>query len=146
MPAFAELLKSYRAARGMSQRALARAARINPAIANRLENGERGPSGPDQVRAIATALGLDAEQSDRLLGAAGFWPDVYLRVGPDDRTLLRVAQLLASPRVAEPDRDRFRAVIDLLVAQWTATAEGAPPPATAGPDAPSVAPPSDRSS
>ncbi len=119
MPAFAELLKSYRVARGLSQRALARAARINPAIANRLESGERGPSGPDQVRAIAVALGLDAEQSDRLLGAAGFWPDVYLRVGPGDPTLLRVAQLLASPRVAEPDRARFRAVIDLLVAQWT---------------------------
>ncbi len=129
MPAFAELLKSYRVARGLSQRALARAARINPAIANRLESGERGPSGPDQVRAIAAALGLDAEQSDRLLGAAGFWPDVYLRVGPDDPTLLRVAQLLASPRVAEPDRARFRAVIDLLVAQWTGSTGRAEPAA-----------------
>ncbi len=145
MAAFAELLKSYRAARGMSQRALARAARINPAIANRLESGERGPSGPDQVRALAAALGLDAEQTDRLLGAAGFWPDVYLRVGPGDPTLLQVARLLASPRVTEPDRARFRAVLDLLVAQWTGSTGAAEPRPAGGSDAP-VDPSAERSS
>ncbi|MGH2460219.1 MAG: helix-turn-helix domain-containing protein [Chloroflexota bacterium] len=118
MPDFAELLKQLRQASGLSQRALARAAAINPAIANRLESGDRGPSGPDQVRAIARALGLDPNRSDQLLGAAGFWPDVFLRVGPGDPTLLRVARLLARPDLSDPDRARFRQIVDLLIDQW----------------------------
>lgn len=123
MSEFAELLRTYRQASGLSQRALARAAGINPAIANRLESADRGPSGPDQVRALARALRLEAEQEDRLLGAAGFWPDVYLRVGPGDPTLLRVARLLANQRVAEPERARFRRIVDLLIDQWVGAAD-----------------------
>jgi len=118
MPGFAELLKSYRGASGLSQRALARAAKINPAIVNRLESGDRVPSSPEQVRALARALDLDADQSDRLLGAAGYWPDAFQSLGPVDRTLLRVARLLANPQIAEADQARFRQVIDLLVDQW----------------------------
>jgi len=123
MPDFADLLKQFRQASGLSQRALARAAAINPAIANRLESGDRGPSGPDQVRAISRALGLDLEQSDRLLGAAGFWPDVYLRVGPGDPTLLRVARLLAHPGLSDSDRVRFRQVVELLIDQWVGVSD-----------------------
>ncbi len=118
MPDFAELLKQFRQASGISQRALARAAGINPAIANRLESGDRGPSGPDQVRAIARALDLDPVRSDQLLGAAGFWPDVFLRVGPGDPTLRRVARLLARSDLPDPDRARFRQIVDLLIDQW----------------------------
>jgi transcriptional regulator with XRE-family HTH domain len=118
MPGFAEVLKGYRAGSGMSQRALARAAKINPAIVNRLESGDRAPSGPEQVRALARGLNLDAEQSDRLLGAAGYWPDAFRSLGPLDHTLLRVARLLANPQLAKADQARFRQVIDLLVDQW----------------------------
>jgi transcriptional regulator with XRE-family HTH domain len=119
MSDFGELLREYRSARGLGQRALARASEINPAIINRFESGERLPSGPEQVNAIARALALDSLQTDRLLSSAGFWPAVYLAVGPQDQTLLKVARLLASPGVSQTEKARFRQVVDLLEEQWT---------------------------
>jgi transcriptional regulator with XRE-family HTH domain len=56
VPDFAELLKTFREAAGLSQRSLARASEINPAIISRMESGDRGPSGPAQVLAIARLL------------------------------------------------------------------------------------------
>lgn len=125
MPDFAELLKTYREAAGFTQRSLARAANINPAIISRMESGDRGPSGPPQVIAIARALGLDQAKTDNLLSRAGFWPEVYLAVGPQDPTLLTVARLLADRRLGKRDRERFRRVIALLADQWAAGAAAA---------------------
>ena len=117
---FALRLKAFRAAAGLTQRALARASAINSAIISRMESADRGPSGPEQVLAIARALALSPEQTDALLTSAGFWPAVFLSVGPQDETLLRVAQVLASRQIPEATRARFRRVIDLLVQQWLA--------------------------
>jgi transcriptional regulator with XRE-family HTH domain len=116
--AFTDLLRRARLRRGLSQRALARASRINPAIVSRLESGDRGPSGPEQVRALATALALEPPEADALLASAGFWPQALLDLGPADETLLAVAQLLTSPRLTPPERARFRAVVGLLIDQW----------------------------
>jgi transcriptional regulator with XRE-family HTH domain len=118
VPPFAERLRQARLRRGLSQRALARASRINPAIVSRLESGDRGPSGPEQVRALAAALALDPADADALLASAGYWPQSLLDLGPADETLLGIAQLLTSPRVSPPDRARFRGVVRLLVEQW----------------------------
>src|ERR687886_47386 len=115
---FAELLRQARLRRGLSQRALARASHINPAIVSRLESGDRGPSGPEQVRALAAALALEPAQADALLASAGFWPQSLLDLGPADPTLLAVAQLLTPPRLTTPERTRFRTIIGLLIDQW----------------------------
>jgi transcriptional regulator with XRE-family HTH domain len=118
MRSFAEELKRHREKSGLSQRALARATRINPAIISRMEAADRGPSGPEQVLAIAAALDLDEARCDRLLASAGYWPGSILRLGPQDETLLAVAQLLAGDAAGDESKRRFRQVVGLLVEQW----------------------------
>ena len=58
----------------MAQNALARTSGINVGTINRVERGERLPTCPDQVRAIARALGLGPGDTDRLMVASGFPP------------------------------------------------------------------------
>jgi transcriptional regulator with XRE-family HTH domain len=117
-PSFPELLRGARDQRGLSQRALARASRINPAIVSRLESGDRGPSGPEQVLALAGALRLESSEVDALLASAGYWPRSLLDLGPADETLLAVARVLTSPNLDAAPRARFRWLIELLVEQW----------------------------
>lgn len=123
MAAFAALLRAYRQQAGLSQRGLASASGVNPAIISRMESGGRGASGPAQVMALARALRLDAAQADALLASAGFWPAVFLALGPQDETLLSVARVLTDPRVSLAARDRLRRVVALLAEQWVAAAE-----------------------
>jgi transcriptional regulator with XRE-family HTH domain len=105
---------------GISQRELARRSGINPAIVSRFEAGLRGPSGSDQVLALAKALNLDRERADLLLGAGGYWPEAILALGPQDASLLAVARVLTNPRVSPAARERFRAMLDALEEQWLA--------------------------
>jgi transcriptional regulator with XRE-family HTH domain len=118
MSDFGALLRSYREHAGVSQRALARASGINSAIVSRLESGDREPSGQEQVLALAGALKLGQAEADRLLAQAGFWPTVYLTLGPADVSLLAVARVLASGQVDGSAKARFRRVIDELTEQW----------------------------
>ncbi|MCL4534898.1 MAG: helix-turn-helix domain-containing protein [Bacteroidetes bacterium] len=120
MPTFAELLRGYRGRTGLSQRALARASEINPAIISRLESGDRAPSGPEQVLAITRALALDDLSADRLLASAGYWPRAVLALGPQDETLLTLARVLADGRLDRQARIRFRHILQLLAEQWMA--------------------------
>ncbi len=122
MASFAELLRLFRQRHGLSQRALARASGINPAIISRFENGERGPSGPEQVLAIVAALGLPTSDADHLLASSGFWPQSLLQLGPADETILAVAQLLTAPDLSAHARARFRQLLTLLVEHWRAPA------------------------
>jgi transcriptional regulator with XRE-family HTH domain len=119
MPEFSELLKSYREQARLSQRALAQATNINQAIISRFESGNRGPSGPDQVLAIITALSLDQARADALLSSAGYWPRVYVTLGPDDPTLFAIAQLLANERVSPARKERFRRLVAILVEEYS---------------------------
>ncbi len=121
MATFAELLKLFREQAGASQRALSRASGVNPAIISRMESGDRGPSGPEQVLAIAEALQLSPERTDALLAASGHWPRTILAVGPRDETLLAVARVLASDDLGDAARERFRRTVELLVEQWMET-------------------------
>ncbi|HEX9015536.1 MAG TPA: helix-turn-helix transcriptional regulator [Chloroflexota bacterium] len=116
---FGVILRQYRERAGLSQRAVARVSRINPATVSRMESDDRGPSGPDQVTALATALHLNDEEFDRLLASAGYWPRSVLRLGPLDETLLQVARVLTAEELDAPSRSRFREVVALLAAQWT---------------------------
>ncbi len=120
MTTFADLLREYRERAGFSQRALARASDINPAIISRLESGDRTPSGPDQVLAITRALALDDLNSDKLLASAGYWPRAVLGLGPQDETLLTLARLLSDERLNPEAKIRFRHVLHLLAEQWMA--------------------------
>ncbi len=119
MAAFAELLKSYREQVGFSQRALARASQINPAIISRLESGDRSPSGPEQVLAITRTLALDDQRTNRLLASAGYWPKAILALGPQDETLLSIAGVLTDQKLGQEAKGRFRQVVHLLARQWT---------------------------
>lgn len=69
---FAALFRRHRIAAGLTQYGLAKASGINVGTVNRLERGQRSPSGPAQVRALAAALGLSGLERDELLHAGGF--------------------------------------------------------------------------
>jgi transcriptional regulator with XRE-family HTH domain len=115
---FAELLARYRGEAGLTQRGLAQAAGVNPAVINRLEHADRPPSGPEQVLMLARALALDAARRDALLAGAGYWPLALLTLGPQDPSLLAVARVLTDDRASSAARQRFRVVIASLADQW----------------------------
>lgn len=71
---FGSLLKRKRTAAGLSQSALAKAARISPSHLNRIEKGDRNPPPADKVLQIASALRLSPAETDQLLVAAGYAP------------------------------------------------------------------------
>jgi transcriptional regulator with XRE-family HTH domain len=118
MPEFSELLKTYREQAHLSQRSLAQATNINQAIISRFESGDRGPSGPEQVLAIIRALDLDQLRADALLSSAGYWPQVYVTLGPKDPTLLAAAQLLTNDRISPTRKERFRRLVAILLEEY----------------------------
>ena len=63
MAVFPQLLRQVREAAGLSQNALGRRIDINPGTINRLETGEREPTGREQVLQLAGGIGLDATQT-----------------------------------------------------------------------------------
>lgn len=135
MAGYGELLRALRQERGVSQRALARTVGLNPTLLNRSEAGDRPPASQGEVAAIAWALGLDADEHDRLLASAGYWPAVFVALGPADPTLRALAAALANPRLPEPVKADLRAGLEALaravVAGYRPTRDDAP----AGPGA-----------
>ena len=116
-PPFGALLRSFRERADISQSALGRRSDVHPSIVNRLESGERSPSGPDLVEALAQGIGLSPDDTDRLFAAGGFAPGVINQLGPGDPTLLLVAQALTDSRVPSDERQRLRDVI-AAAARW----------------------------
>jgi len=112
---YGELLRRFRLARGISQRALARGIGLNPTLVNRSEAGDRAPAGPSEIAATARALGLSDEEHDRLLGSAGYWPAAFLAVGAGDRTLRAVALALADDSLPDEVRRALRQAIEGVV-------------------------------
>ena len=114
-PTYGELLRTYREPR-MKQRPLARAVGLSPILLNRSEKGTRQPAGSEEVLAIAGALGLSADERDRLLAAAGYWPAVFQALGPGDPTIRAVAAVLADPSVPDDARRAFRTAVESMAA------------------------------
>ena len=122
---FGEVLRTLRTARGISQAAVAARAGIDRSYVNRMEAGERGaPAGP-AVEALIGALRLDPAEADRLTAAAGLLPRALRRLGPDDPTVLLLAERLADPALAAGARDALRATVEAIVRHWSTGAVGA---------------------
>ena len=115
--AFGATLRELREQTDLSQSALGRRAEVHASIVSRLESGDRTPSGPGLVEALARGLQLSPDDTDRLLAAAGFVPAVITRLGAGDPTLLLVAQVLTDSRVSEDERQRLRDVVEAAV-RW----------------------------
>ncbi len=115
--AFGTALRAFREQTDLSQSALGRRAQVHASIVSRLESGDRTPSSPGLVEALARGLQLSPDDTDRLLAAAGFVPVVITRLGAGDPTLLLVAQVLTDSRISADERQRLRAVIE-TAARW----------------------------
>ena len=119
---YATLLGGFRARRGLSLRAVAAAVGLHPQELARSEAGRRRPSDGAELLSLAGVLGLEPEERDELLAAAGAWPGDYLLLGPADPTLRAVARVLAAPSVPDDLRGPFRAAVDRLAAGMLAAA------------------------
>ena len=115
--AFGATLRALREQTDLSQSALGRRAQVHASIVSRLESGDRTPSSPGLVEALARSLWLSPDDTDRLLAAAGFVPAVIMRLGPGDPTLLLVAQVLTDSRVSDDEQQRLRDVVE-AAARW----------------------------
>lgn len=116
MTAFPQVLRQMREAAGLSQNALGRRIDINPGTINRLETGEREPTGREQVLQLAGGIGLDAEQTNRLVASAGFAPQAYDALGLDNPTLLQIASYLGAADRNPADRAAFLRLLTLAMA------------------------------
>ena len=110
--AFGSTLRELREQTDLSQSAIGRRAQVHASIVSRLESGDRTPSSPGLVEALARGLQLSPDDTDRLLAAAGFVPAVITRLGAGDPTLLLVAQVLTDSRVSDDERQRLRDVVE----------------------------------
>lgn len=115
--AFGVTLRELREQTDLSQSALGRRAQVHASIVSRLESGDRTPSSPGLVEALARGLRLSPDDTDRLLAAGGFVPSVITRLGPGDPTLLLVAQVLTDSRVSDDEQQRLRDVVE-AAARW----------------------------
>jgi transcriptional regulator with XRE-family HTH domain len=116
MTAFPQLLRQVREAAGLSQNALGRRIDINPGTINRLETGEREPTGREQVLQLAGGIGLDSEQTNRLVASAGFAPQAYDALGLDNPTLLQIAAYLGAVERNPAERADFLRLLTLAMA------------------------------
>ncbi|MCL4546084.1 MAG: helix-turn-helix domain-containing protein [Chloroflexi bacterium] len=107
MHGFPDLLHTFRERAGLSQNALARAVDINPGTINRLETGERAPTGREQVLQLAAGIGLGPVDTNALVTAAGFAPQAYDAVGLDHPLLLAVAEFFGSAAIASSAKEAF---------------------------------------
>lgn len=123
METFGQELKRVREAAGLSQNALAKKVGLNASYINRLESGEREPPRPETVTALAEGLGLDGQETDMLLVAAGHLPAAMAKLGPGDPTLGLVADILADDSLAPRDRQEFREVIMTIGKRWRCRAQ-----------------------
>lgn len=104
MISFPLTLHRFRLRAGLSQNALAKRARINPAYVNRMEHArETAPVLPSRkvVLRLADALEISGIEQDRLLIAAGLCPDIVRQMS--ERQLRAIYTLLGEDAI-EPAR------------------------------------------
>ncbi len=115
---FSTTLRRYRLRSGLSQNALAKIVGINASYINRLESGEREAPTREVAHALARALTLATEETDRLLFSAGHVPPTLQKLGPSDSTVAAVTRLLTNDRLSPEARADFRAVVETIAIRW----------------------------
>lgn len=118
MASFATVLGDFQRRCGLSQRAVALAAGLDPGRYSRLLAGERAPAAREQVIALATALGLGGRDADHLVAAAGFLPPGLERIGIDDPAVAALIEALGAPELDAPARAALRRTVVDLAAHW----------------------------
>lgn len=111
---FRGLLKRAREARRWSQERLAGEAEMDHSLVSRLESGQRSPT-RDAIGKLARGLDLSPEQKDRLLIAAGFFPERAEHALADEPMVGKLYSLLRDEETPEPVRDNLRRVLTSLV-------------------------------
>ena len=112
---FAEKMKFIRTQKGVSQGFVARGSSYDKSFICRLEKGERQPN-RSQIVYISEAMGLNAEETDSLLMAAGFMPVQANSLLKDPKLAHLDDLLMVSP---EPVREFAEQEIDLLIQRMT---------------------------
>ena len=113
---FGTLLKSQREKRGVSQSKLAERAEFDHSYVSRLESGARMPT-REAVDRLGEALGLEQNQLDSLLAAAGFLPRDVSSLLSNEPVIGEVLDLLQDEAVPSEYRDNMRQVLQLLAQQ-----------------------------
>jgi transcriptional regulator with XRE-family HTH domain len=113
---FGALLKSQREKRAVSQSKLAERAEFDHSYVSRLESGARMPT-REAVDRLGEALGLEQNQLDSLLAAAGFLPRDVSSLLSNEPVIGEVLDLLQDEAVPSEYRDNMRQVLQLLAQQ-----------------------------
>ena len=111
--AFRALLKRHREARRWSQERLASESEMDHSLVSRLESGQRSPT-REAIGKLARGLDLPSEQKDRLLIAAGFFPEQPENALADEPAVTRIYRILRDEQTPQPVRDNIRALLNSL--------------------------------
>ncbi len=97
---FGGLLRHYRCTRGLSLRALARAAGLDSTYLSRIERSALPPAKVPTVHRLARALDLDLEDESALIEASGRLPDYLTVVSRPEGERLEHASGFVSPSLS----------------------------------------------
>ena len=110
---FRALLKRHREGRRWSQERLASESEMDHSLVSRLESGQRSPT-REAITKLARGLELPTEQNDRLLIAAGFFPEQPENALADEPAVTRIYRILRDEHTPQPVRDNIRALLNSL--------------------------------
>lgn len=110
---FRTLLKGHREARRWSQERLATEAEMDHSLVSRLESGQRSAT-REAIGKLARGLDLTPEEKDRLLIAAGFFPDQPENALADEPVVTRLYRILRDEHTPDTVRDNIRTVLNSL--------------------------------
>ena len=110
---FRGLLKRHREARRWSQERLAAEAEMDHSLVSRLESGQRAPT-REAIDKLGRGLQLRPEEKDRLLIAAGYFPEHAENAVVDEPAVRRLYLLLRDEDTPEPVRENLRNVLSGL--------------------------------
>ena len=110
---FRALLKRHREGRRWSQERLASESEMDHSLVSRLESGQRSPT-REAIGKLARGLELATEQKDRLLIAAGFFPEQPENALADEPSVTRIYRILRDEHTPQPVRDNIRALLNSL--------------------------------
>ena len=86
---------------------------MDHSLVSRLESGQRSPT-REAIGKLARGLELATEQKDRLLIAAGFFPEQPESALADEPAVTRIYRILRDEHTPQPVRDNIRALLNSL--------------------------------